>query len=344
MVFYRITMKTAIYQGNGGISVEERPIPVMGETDVLIRNLRAGICGTDINIVKMGSEMGISSGSEFGHEMVSEVIEVGKKVPPGIKVGMIVGINPETAKRAGRRYSLECGGFSQYVVVEDAKLDYNLFEVNPDILWENSALMEPLSAGRHGALRTQPTPKDHIVILEAGPIGLGAAVCLIAEGISNICVVDLDEWRLERAREIGVKTLNTSKVSLKEGLINVFGGLNLYEQKVPDIDIFIDAAGSPTLHIEVMKLVKPRSRISVIAVYKSEIPINLMQVMSKEITLMDSSGYSQDDIKAVVKYINSGKAKTDGFISGVYKLDNIREAFSVAIQSKNIMKVLIHLE
>jgi len=72
-------MKAAIYYGKNDIRVEERPIPTVGTKDVLVRNLRSGICGTDINIVKVGAgNMGISLGSEFGHEMVGEIVEVGK--------------------------------------------------------------------------------------------------------------------------------------------------------------------------------------------------------------------------------------------------------------------------
>jgi threonine dehydrogenase-like Zn-dependent dehydrogenase len=105
-------MKAAIYYGKNDIRVEERPIPTVGSKDVLVRNLRGGICGTDINIVKAGAgNMGISFGAEFGHEMVGEVVEVGADVSAGIKVGMRVGINPITAKRVGRRKSLEGSGF-----------------------------------------------------------------------------------------------------------------------------------------------------------------------------------------------------------------------------------------
>ncbi|GAA0886534.1 zinc-binding dehydrogenase [Sphingobacterium siyangense subsp. cladoniae] len=337
-------MKVAIYNGLGGISVEEKAVPEIRETDVLVRNLRAGICGTDINIVKAGSEMGIRYGAEFGHEMVSKVVEVGKMVSPDIKVGMIVGVNPITAKRAGRSYSLECGGFSQYIVVEDAKLDYNLYEMNPDVPLETMALMEPMSVGRHGAFRTNPKPTDKIVVLGAGPIGLSAAASLIAEGMKNVCVVDMDQWRLEKAKEIGAQSLNTSTQSLSEGLAAIFGETDSYGHKVPDVDIYIDAAGAPALFIEIMKWVKHGARISLIAVYKTQVPLNLSQVMSKEVVILGSSGYTHEDIKAVVGYINNNETKIGNTVSKVYRLDNIQEAFQVAIEAKKVIKVIIDME
>lgn len=71
--------------------------------------------------------MGIRFEHEFGHELAGVVEEVGADVTD-IKPGMFVAVNPITAKRAGRCYCLEVGGFSQYVLIEDAALDYNLFE------------------------------------------------------------------------------------------------------------------------------------------------------------------------------------------------------------------------
>lgn len=337
-------MKAAIYKGPNGISIVDKEVPAIGSKDVLVKNLRAGICGTDINIVKEGSFNGISMGAEFGHEMAGEVVQVGREVSPDIKPGMIVGINPITAKKAGRWKSLECGGFSQFIAVEDAMLNYNLYAFNAGVPVETAALMEPMSVGRHGAFHTHPHTDHKVVVLGAGPIGLGAAASLIAEGIENVCVVDVNDMRLQAAVVIGAKSLNTTKVDLKTGLTGIFGEIDAYGQKMPDADIFIDAAGSPFLFDEVIKIVKPGARISIIAVYKSEVPVSLGQVMSKEVNIIGSSGYTDEDIRAVVGYINENKTKITSTISKVYKLDNIEEAFKAAIEGKDVIKVLIDLE
>ncbi len=337
-------MKAAIYKGQEGISLVEKPIPEIKETDILVRNLRAGICGTDINIVKAGiTEGGISDGAEFGHEMVSEIMKVGAKVPADIKVGMIVGINPITAKRTGRRYSLECGAFSQYMVVEDARLNYNIFEIKPEVPLETAALMEPMSVGRHGAFRTNPKPTDKVVVLGAGSVGLGAATSLIAEGITNVCVVDINNWRLEKAKELGAKVVNTDAISLKDGLAKIFGKINVYGQEVPDVDIFVDAAGADVLFTEVMKIIKPNAVISIIALYKNNVPVSLLQIMSKEVRIIGSSGYTGEDFKAVAGYINENKTKIGNTVSKIYKLDNIQDAFKTAIKGHEVIKVVIDL-
>ncbi|ASA23441.1 zinc-dependent alcohol dehydrogenase [Paenibacillus donghaensis] len=337
-------MKAAVYYGKDGVRIEEKAIPKVGPRDVLVRNLRGGICGTDINIVKAGKgDIGISLGSEFGHEMVGDVVEVGAEVSPEIEIGMRVGINPITAKKVGRRKSLECSGFSQYVLVEEAELNYNLYRIDKNVPVEVASLLEPMSVGRHGAFSTNPQPEDHIVVVGGGPIGLLAAASLIAEGMNNVCVVDIDEWRLTKAAGLGALTVNTAATTLEEGLARHFGTVNVYGLEVPDVDVFIDAAGAPVLFENIMRIVKPKARISIIAVYKTEVPISLQQVMSKEVQLKGSSGYTHEDFTKVVGYLASFTDELSPLITQVFKLEDIQEAFNTAIAAKETVKIVIDL-
>lgn len=335
-------MKVGIYHGKQEVRIEERPIPTVGPSDVLIRNIRGGICGTDINIVKEGNEMGIRFGQEFGHELFGEIVSVGPDVKE-LEVGMRVAVNPITAKRAGRRYSLEVGGFSQYVLIEDAALNYNLYPIHDDVTPEEAALVEPMSVGFHGAFSIKPQADENMVVLGAGPIGLSAAASLIGEGVNNVVIVDMDEMRLAKAQHLGAKTVNTSTEALADGLRRHFGTVNFYGSDLPNVDGFIDAAGAPALFNQVMGIVKPNARIAIIAVYKNEIPVSLAQVMSKEVQIVGASGYTHEDIIKVVDHINKRKTSIGTIVTHVYKLENIQEAFDQAISAKDTIKVMVDL-
>ncbi|WP_019242821.1 MULTISPECIES: zinc-dependent alcohol dehydrogenase [Bacillus] len=335
-------MKVGIYHGKQDVRVEERSIPKVGPKDVLIRNLRGGICGTDINIIKAGNEMGIRFGQEFGHELFGEIAEVGSEVKD-IAIGMRVAVNPVTAKRAGRRYSLEVGGFSQYVLIEEAALNYNLYLIADDVTPEEAALMEPMSVGFHGAFSIKPQVGENIAVLGAGPIGLSAAASLIGEGIKNVVVVDMDDWRLAKAEQLGAKTVNTKKETLAEGLSKHFGTVNVYGVDMPNVDGFVDAAGAPVLFKQVMEIVKPHARIAIIAVYKNEVPLSLAQVMSKEVQIVGASAYTHEDIVKVIDHINQKKTPITTMVTHVYKLDNLQEAFDKAISAQETIKVMVDL-
>lgn len=92
-------MKAATYYGQKDVRIETLETPIAGDNDVVIRNLYASICGTDVAVYLNGPNTGhrITVGSEFGHEMISEVVQVGKNVK-GIAVGDIVYPYPRLAK------------------------------------------------------------------------------------------------------------------------------------------------------------------------------------------------------------------------------------------------------
>ena len=88
-------MKAAIYHGIENVTVEEMPMPACGDKDVIIKNVRGSICGTDIGAFYHGGEdAGIFPGHTFGHEMSAVVYEVGKDADPALKKGMRVFPNP----------------------------------------------------------------------------------------------------------------------------------------------------------------------------------------------------------------------------------------------------------
>ena len=75
-------MRAALYNGQKSIEMTELPTPKAGENDIVVKNIYASICGTDVAVYEHGPGTGhrITVGSEFGHEMVSEVFQVGKNV------------------------------------------------------------------------------------------------------------------------------------------------------------------------------------------------------------------------------------------------------------------------
>lgn len=86
--FRKDNMKAAIYLGQENVEVRELPDPVCGDNDVVIQNIYSSICGTDVTVYTKGPNTGhrINVGGEFGHETVSHIVEVGKKVTE-FKVG-----------------------------------------------------------------------------------------------------------------------------------------------------------------------------------------------------------------------------------------------------------------
>ena len=74
-------MRAAIYNGQKNVLLTELETPIAGDNDIVVRNIYASICGTDMAVYQHGPNTGhrVTIGGEFGHEMVSEVVQIGKK-------------------------------------------------------------------------------------------------------------------------------------------------------------------------------------------------------------------------------------------------------------------------
>ncbi|MCD7893130.1 MAG: zinc-binding dehydrogenase [Erysipelotrichaceae bacterium] len=365
-------MKCGIYYGIKDVRMEERPIPQIGPTDILIKNLRAGICGSDTGAYLYGgASTGIFSGQQFGHEMVGKVVEKGEEVANDIQIGDIVMIEPLHASRAGTIKADMTGGFSEYVRVDDAKKNVNVYVLDKDIDLDSAAIIEPVSVGTQGAICTNPKMDDKVVVLGAGTIGLSAAAGLIARGMKNVVVVDQVDWRLDKAKEIGAMTINTSVDNLTEKLLEIFGeakqGTSLDPQyleaelmqqiikltkelnldltaKTPDIDLVVDCAGALPLLQQMFNLSKHGTKYVIVAVYHNEIVLNPNIFIMNEPLIVGSQAYSHETILEVIDHITNKKTPINTIITKKFKHDEFPQATEAACNTKENIKVIIDYE
>lgn len=151
-----INLKAAIYNGKENVEIKEIEPPHTGENDIVIKNIYSSICGTDVAVYFHGPNTGhkVDVGGEFGHETISQVVEVGKNVKD-IKVGDIVYPYPREAKddpcRAGT-----IGGFSEYILVPNCELNRSVYKLKKGISIREACLIEPFTVGTRAARRSLP--------------------------------------------------------------------------------------------------------------------------------------------------------------------------------------------
>lgn len=149
-------MRVAIYNGKKNILLGEMEIPKAGEHDIVVKNLYASICGTDVAVYSHGQGTGhrITLGGEFGHEVVSEVVEVGAAVKD-IQVGDRIYPYPRLAKGNPKRAGT-MGGFSEYMLLPDPKWNEQIYRVSDKISDKEACLIEPFTVGYRAARRSFP--------------------------------------------------------------------------------------------------------------------------------------------------------------------------------------------
>jgi threonine 3-dehydrogenase len=272
-----------------GLWLEEIDAPEPGINDVLIRVLRAGICGTDVHIYKWDewSQRTIPVPMAIGHEFVGKVVEVGSNVA-GIQPGEIVsGEGHVVCGRcrnclAGRRHLCahtlglgvdRPGAFAEYVVLPMT----NIWRHGADVDLDIAAIFDPFGNAVHTALSFQVLGED-VLITGAGPIGLMASAVCRHAGARFIVVTDTNPFRLDLAKKMGA-TLT----------LNVLDGTLADAQKqlgmAEGFDVGLEMSGSPEAFRDMIANMSHGGKIAVLGIPDRDMSIDWRTVIFNMLTI-----------------------------------------------------------
>ena len=210
------TMKALIFEKPGSIRVEERPVPEIGEGEVLLKVGAASVCASDIRVYK--GEKKAKAGVIPGHEMAGAIAAVGEGVE-GIAEGDRVVICPILAcgecyfcligkrNRCLKRLTLgydEDGGLAQYVRIPQQLVNMgHVIPMETEMDYEVAAMTEPFACVLNSLETCKVQPGSTMLIIGSGPMGLMHLILGRAMGAARIIVSDPVEERLRVAAELG---------------------------------------------------------------------------------------------------------------------------------------------
>ena len=336
-------MKSAIYLGQKDVKIRELPDPVCGDNDVVIKNIYSSICGTDVAVYTHGPGTGhrVDVGGEFGHETISRIAAVGKNVTD-FKVGERVYPYPRYAKNDTKRAGT-IGGFSEYILVPEAKRDHSLYAVPKEISDRLACLIEPFTVGCRAARRSQPKEGETAVVFGCGTIGIAAAVALKYFGMSKVMICDVSDFRLNIAEKLGFAVCNTQKADFPQTAAAYFGTAPALTGLVPDIDCWIDAAGAESILTSYMQHGKISSRYVIVAVNNRPRQIDLLHMTYAQKSIIGSGGYFPEDVHDVLTVMSSGRWDLESIITQEFPLDRISEAIQTAGDPSRAFNVIVRM-
>src|SRR5712692_6007473 len=211
-----------------GLWLEDVPEPKIGINDVLIRVRRTGICGTDLHIYQWDewAQHTIPVPMVVGHEFVGEIVEVGSNVSDFFPGDIVSAEGHVVCGRcrnclAGRRQLCKDtkgigvnrpGAFAEYISVPMSNVWHHRKNIDRDV----AAIFDPFGNAVHTAL-SFPVLGEDVLITGAGPIGIMAAAVVKHAGARFVVITDVNEYRLELARKMGVTlAVHPRQRSLKE--------------------------------------------------------------------------------------------------------------------------------
>ena len=337
-------MKAALYQGERKIEIVELPTPTAGEDDIVIKNIYSSICGTDVAVYTHGPNQGhrITIGGEFGHETVSRVVEVGKNVKD-IHVGDRVYPYPRLAKGDPKRAGT-IGGFSEYILVSNAKMDAEVYAVSEKINDKTASLIEPFTVGCRAARRAEPKPGENAIVFGAGTIGIAAAITLKYFGCDKVMICDHSDFRLMKAKELGFEICNNGKEDLKTKAKAYFGEAVSALGMTCDANIYIDAAGADDIIATYQSMGSVGSRMVVVAVKAGMRPVDVLAMTFGQHALIGSGGYMPEDVRDVMSMMESGRWDIESIITHEFVQDDLANAIETAADTDHSLNVVIKYE
>ncbi len=301
------------------------PMPAPGENEALIRVLVAGVCGTDLEIMKGYKNFrGIP-----GHEFVGVVERVngpypdlsGRKVVGEINCGCGAcdycrkGMQKHCGRRSVLGISGRDGVFAEYATLPAA----NLWEVPAGADEMDMVFVEPLAAAFEVLEQTHVKPTDKVLILGDGKLGLLVALVLRLCG-ADILLAGRHEEKLAVAAAQNVRTSRVEE--LTEG--------RLY-------DLVVEATGAPQGLDLALDFVKPRGAIVLKSTIAERTSAFLTKAVVDEATIV---GSRCGPFGPAVAALASGRINARPLVSAVYPFDDALAAFDAARQP-GALKILL---
>ncbi|MCE8545025.1 alcohol dehydrogenase catalytic domain-containing protein [Ruegeria pomeroyi] len=289
-------MKALVYTGPETLALREMPNPVAGPGEQLIRIAQVGICGSDMHAY-LGHDARRPAPLILGHE-VAGVIVGGPRDGERVTVNPLVTCGDCPACRTGRdnlcpaRQIISMppreGGFAEYVAMPEG----NLVTVPDPVPLAKAALAEPIACGWHTvrlSLAALSGARDTALVLGGGAIGLGAALCLAAQGVPQVTVVEPNP---ARRAYLGDRCGQHAVDAAPEG---------------SQFDLVIDGVGYAATRAAASAHVRPGGVIGHIGLGEDTGGLDIRRMTLQEITFIGTYTYTAEDFRQTAQAIFDGR-------------------------------------
>ena len=313
--------------------------PEVGHNDLLIRIKKTAICGTDIHIYNWDewAQQAIPVPLVIGHEYVGEVVGMGQEVR-GFKLGdRVSGEGHITCGhcrncRCGRTHLCRntsgvgvnrTGAFSEFLVLPA----FNAFKIPAEISDDLASIFDPFGNAVHTALSFDLVGED-VLITGAGPIGIMAAAVAKHVGARHVVITDVNEYRLDLAKKMGV----TRAVNVKnEKLEEVISELGMTE----GFDVGLEMSGNPSAFNSMLKNMNHGGKVALLGIPPSDMAIDWNQVIFKGLVIKGIYGREMFETwYKMASLIQSGLDLTP-IITHHFSVDDFQKGFDMMRSGKS---------
>lgn len=318
-------------------------VPITADGETLLKIERVGICGTDLHAYE-GTQPFFSYPRILGHELAATIVTTDAA---GFSVGEAVTFIPYfycgtcIACRMGKSNCCAkinvCGvhidgGMRTFLNVPS----YSLVHGN-GLSFDELALVEPLAIGAHGVTRAALISGEYVLVVGAGPIGLGTMeFARIAGG--KVIAMDINDGRLQFCKDkLGVvDVVNPATENATEKLMKITNG------DMPTV--VIDATGSLKAINNAFQFLAHGGRYVLIGLQKGDISFSHPEFHKRESTLMSSRNATRTDFEHVINSMKKGLVKPTTYITHRVKFEEVKDNFESWLDPANgVIKAIVEI-
>ena len=341
-------MKALLLTAYRQLELAEMPTPDIGPDDVLVRVAACGICGSDVHGYDGSTGRRIPP-LVMGHEAAGVIESVGANVAefrPGQRVTFdsTVSCGQCDYCRSGRVnlcdsrqvLGVSCGdyrrhgAFAEFVAVP-ARI---LFPLPAALPMEHAAMIEALSVAVHAVKQAPPSHDDVVVVVGVGMIGMLIVQVLRHYGCGRIIAVDVDDGRLQLARDFGAgDTLNANVGDAAARIVELTGGRGA--------SAAWEAVGAAASVRTAINCVRKGATVTLVGNVSPTVEIPLQMVVTRELRLQGTCA-SSGEYPECIDLLASGAVDVQPLISACTTLDDAPQWFErLYAREPGLMKVVV---
>jgi 2-desacetyl-2-hydroxyethyl bacteriochlorophyllide A dehydrogenase len=320
------------------------PMPVAGEGETLLKIERIGICGTDLHAYE-GTQPYFNYPRILGHELAATIVETkavgftaGDKVTiiPYMHCGQCIACktNKQNCCVNMKVFGVHIdGGMREFVTVPDTAL-----VKSGGLSLDELALVEPLAIGAHAVKRANIAPNEFVLIMGAGPIGIGIAAFAKIAG-AQVIMVDVNDSRLDFC-----KNLLDIKHTINPLTQNVVDACDLItNNNMPTI--VMDATGNLNAINNAFAYLAHGGRYVLVGLQKEHISFSHPEFHKREATLMSSRNANTQDFNYVIDCIQKGLVNPSSLISHKVSFTEVTNHFESWLNpATGVVKAMVVFE
>lgn len=337
-------MRAVVLKGKREFELKEIDEPVIDNENVIIKVLKAGICGSDLHYFEMGEPNGLIMGHEFCGEVINpgnrSDLKVGDRVTalpisPCLECSACLSGNPQYCKSTWTHavgLSIDNpGALGEMIKVRSDMV----LKVPDNVSDEEAAMVEPTAVALHGIHLADVKVGSKVLVIGGGIIGLLSAMFAKKEGASFVAVSETNPKRGEKALTLGVadKYYDAKDENmLKEVMTDTNGGF----------DIVIECCGNASAVTSSLVTVRPGGVVVLVGVSTGPISIPTVVAVMNELTVKGAIAYTKEEFKMCLDLISNKQIDVMPFVDDVVSYNQVQTAyFRLTSGNDGAVKILV---